>query len=66
MPLTLYVDMVNLARIGLCNEPAGHRMVRVTLTREQEELLVQRKTGSSGGHEFYEEMRPISIQQEGE
>lgn len=60
----LYVDMVDTARIALANEPAGHRIVGVELTGEQIELIIPRKTGGSGNFTYYEEVHPISIQEE--
>jgi len=60
----LYIDMVDTARIALANEPAGHRVVRVELTPEQLELIQPNYTGSSGGTDYYEEIHPISIQED--
>jgi len=63
MPKILYVDMLDFSRIGLLQEPCGHRIVTVPLTPEQESLLAPRETGMSGGNIFHEEAIPVSIQE---
>lgn len=60
----LFIDMVDITRIALANEPAGHRIIEIELTPDQCLLLKPRFTGNSGASSFYEEIRPISIQED--
>jgi hypothetical protein len=45
-------------------EPAGHRSVSVELTKEQEELLVLKKTGTDCGREVFEYIGQCFVEQE--
>ena len=62
--MVLYVDMVDVARIALCDEPASHRIVRLVLTEKQAALISPRVTGKSGANEFREDVIPLALQEE--
>jgi hypothetical protein len=62
MSKVLFVRMINPGD-PYCGTPAISRIVQVPLTTSQEELLIPRVVGTSGGKNYFELMEPLSIQE---
>ena len=60
----LYVVMTDTWYMVCTNEPPRRRVVAVPLTPEQERLIEPKCVGKGSGEEHFEEVAPVSIQEE--